>query len=430
MIGGQVGSDVTATTRAFRAPRDYARPLPDLPESRFLHGAAAVDEKIYLVGGRSFSETRDGFVFDPETGNFRDLPTLPGVQSGLSVIAHDGLVYAIGGRDSFGNAIAVVRAFDTVARTWTERAPMPTARAEAAVTVLEDRIVVVGGDNGGPLQTVELYNATTNTWSSAPLLPAARAGAMAATVQGQVWVIGGVSTGGIRQTAVTSTLGSDGAITGWNERSVGIPVSHGLAFPVQDSRIVVIPGRTADALTSIPFVLATDAAAVDRRVSARSMIVPARDRRAGVLLENRFFLFGGNDTVDVGPSGVTDAVEVAAQCFNGVIDGAEEERADSGDGCAKLGVLHHSGTGTTFFNESERSVTSLQGAIDACNAHYGANVCSLACGGNCTEVTRDGNCSCSEPFAWTFGFGHCFSAAGGPGVVLGSACGGRVGNWD
>src|SRR5579864_1695745 len=50
---------------------------------------------------------------------------------------------------------------------WTQKVPMPTARANLAVGVVNNILYAVGGTNGSRLlNTVEAYDPATNTWTA------------------------------------------------------------------------------------------------------------------------------------------------------------------------------------------------------------------------------------------------------------------------
>ena len=63
--------------------------------------------------------------------------------------------YAVGGID--GGLHSTVEAYDPVSNTWTNAAPMPTARYALGVGVLNGVLYAVGGYNIGYLATVEGY---------------------------------------------------------------------------------------------------------------------------------------------------------------------------------------------------------------------------------------------------------------------------------
>ena len=96
----------------------------------------------------------------------------------LAVVAgSDRKIYAIGGIDDWSAVLRSVEAYDLDTNTWTEVAPMPTARMGlAAARGADGTIYAFGGNNGTStyLDTAEAYNASTNTWSTLSPMPTAR----------------------------------------------------------------------------------------------------------------------------------------------------------------------------------------------------------------------------------------------------------------
>lgn len=431
LLGGQIAADVVESSRAFRSPRDWARRLADLPSPRFLAGAGVVDEVVYVIGGRSFREEAIGWAYDPETGSVTDLPALQSVQSGLAVVASGGRVFAIGGADSFGNAVPTNRAYDPAERRFIELQPMTSARSQPAAVAVGEKIVVVGGDNGGALQTVEVYDTVTNTWSSAPLLPGPRAGAMAVERDGNVIVIGGVDGAGAAVASLLqSTRNAAGDITGWDTLPGSIPVAAGSAL-IERDHLVVVPGRVTGALEASPFVYDL----VGRRVLLRSAIaelVPALESRAAVRVLGKLLLLGGTDDAPT-PAGAPVVVEARLSCLNGALDPGETDSSDrAGDseaGCPPLGFRHSTGLGGVFFNEFPTGIRDEPAAIRACNAHFGVTTCRRACTSSAGTVSRDGACQCTEPLIWIWGNSTHASPAGVPGDVS-QRCDAVFARWD
>ena len=79
---------------------------------------------------------------------------------------------------------------------WTNKGLIPTPRAAMTASVIDNKIYVIGGNNGSPnnsdLAVVEVYDPATNTWDTtkAPL-PAPRGWLSSAVVNGIIYVIGG-----------------------------------------------------------------------------------------------------------------------------------------------------------------------------------------------------------------------------------------------
>lgn len=76
--------------------------LRPLPEPSAGHAAAAVDGLLCCFGGERLGRRNPGVigsarVYDPETDRWRELPPMPTPRHGLAAAAVDGRVYAVGG---------------------------------------------------------------------------------------------------------------------------------------------------------------------------------------------------------------------------------------------------------------------------------------------------------------------------------------------
>ena len=72
--------------------------------------------------------------------------------------------------------------------------PMPTARANASVMVVGERLFVIGGENmqeGGPLAVVEVMNTETHQWSTLAPLPEPLVNASITACGNNIYILGG-----------------------------------------------------------------------------------------------------------------------------------------------------------------------------------------------------------------------------------------------
>jgi N-acetylneuraminic acid mutarotase len=83
--------------------------------------------------------------------------------------------------------------YDTGSDSWSEVAPMPAARAWAAVCAVDSDIYVIGGQNNGGERCVEVYkyNVVNNVWSLVSPMPSARVNHKACVLGGMIYAAGG-----------------------------------------------------------------------------------------------------------------------------------------------------------------------------------------------------------------------------------------------
>ena len=127
--------------------------------------------------------------------------------------------------------------------SWTPAAPMPAPRELAAAATMSDgRVLVLGGDAGGPATWANyLYDPTANSWTTAASPPSPRIAGAAAPIAGdRVLVVGGTTPG-----AVTGPGPEiyDGRTNAW---SPARPTLDGLvptaATTLSDGRVLVTDG--------------------------------------------------------------------------------------------------------------------------------------------------------------------------------------------
>ncbi len=175
----------------------------DIPTPRKAHSTAAVDGKIYVIGGLATdtSYNNSGAIpaveeYDPATDTWTrkaDMPVARGYLDGSSLPVVDGKIYVMGG----GNpASARVDIYDPATDTWSRGADMPTPRLIFARVAFEGKIYTFGGlaglrnsDRG--LKTTDVYDPKTDTWTESATMPHAVWGHSAEVVDGKIYVIGG-----------------------------------------------------------------------------------------------------------------------------------------------------------------------------------------------------------------------------------------------
>src|SRR3989441_1143564 len=163
-------------------------------------------ERLYVIGGKSISRfgvLSENREFTPSTGTWAYRAPMPTARAGAAVAVVDNRIYVIGGRDCpylfcFGARVFdTVEIYDPATDSWTTGASMPTARTDASAAVLGGLVVVVGGwmfDNRTAitiLGTTEIYDPITDSWASAPGMPTARSDLGSATCNGWVVAAGG-----------------------------------------------------------------------------------------------------------------------------------------------------------------------------------------------------------------------------------------------
>ena len=124
---------------------------------------------------------------------------------------------------------------------WKSMPPAPTARTEASVTIVKDKIFVIGGFTPkGISGKVEMLNLSTGKWSKRASLPYPLHHLTASTVNEKIYAIGGFKTG--FWTPVAHTFEYDLTQDKWTKKRP-MPTPRGaLASVVVNSKIHLIGG--------------------------------------------------------------------------------------------------------------------------------------------------------------------------------------------
>ncbi|MEV4759097.1 S8 family serine peptidase [Micromonospora sp. NPDC049559] len=126
--------------------------VADLPAAIYDNAAAALDGKVYSVGGgTNTGNERKAWVYDPEANSWSALPDLPTARAKASAVAVNGKLYVLGGWSASGAPVASVDVYDPASNAWSTVAgatnPAPTAAAGAAV--VDGVVYLVGGCSDG-----------------------------------------------------------------------------------------------------------------------------------------------------------------------------------------------------------------------------------------------------------------------------------------
>ena len=175
---------------------------PDLPMGLHHAGAAVLDGALYVVGGFTVSDdtlwnpSNRVFRFNPADETWTERAPLPTARGGLAVTTLQGKLYAVSGYDGQRNP-AAVEVYDPARDQWTAAAPLPTPRDHLAAVSLGETLYAIGGrvrlDYRENLSTVEAYQAESNQWIPKADMPTPRSGIAAGVLNGWAYVFGGES---------------------------------------------------------------------------------------------------------------------------------------------------------------------------------------------------------------------------------------------
>jgi non-specific serine/threonine protein kinase len=174
---------------------------PPLRHPRGAGGAAVVDDKIIVVGGRTGNPEQlvtQTEVYDGTS--WRDAADIPVPGDHLAVAADSSYLYAVGGRKfSVSSNVDAVERYDPKANHWTILTPSPQTVSGAGAAIVNGRLVVVGGEAPTSVSgTVQAYDLTapTATWTTLPSLTPGRHGLGVTAIGNTLYAVGGSTKAG------------------------------------------------------------------------------------------------------------------------------------------------------------------------------------------------------------------------------------------
>lgn len=150
-----------------------------LHSPRFGSGAAALNGRIYVVGGIDISlhalSTID--IFDPETNSWSSGTPLPTPTIAPGVVAINGHLYSIGGLvtvgPEFSRLTGAVEVYDPTNNNWASRTLLPRPTQGLLVATVGGLIYALGGLSGrGEENSTWIYNPQNDTWRQGAAVPA------------------------------------------------------------------------------------------------------------------------------------------------------------------------------------------------------------------------------------------------------------------
>jgi hypothetical protein len=168
-----------------------------VPQGRTEASVATDGALIYLIGGfgpgegRRPSAPRTMLAYDPAADRWTDPGEIPEGVNHAGFAAVDGKLYLVGGfRGTSFSATGALRIYDPPERRWRDGTPMLTPRGALAIAVLDGKIHAIGGnaargaglqphDHGAPerdgsVGTHEVYDPVADNWTRLAPLPTPR----------------------------------------------------------------------------------------------------------------------------------------------------------------------------------------------------------------------------------------------------------------
>ena len=168
--------------------------------------------KIYMLGGfeNAFSKREPigkAWVFDPSTGQWKALASMPSPRGGAVAGAIDGVIYVAGGErrrppgsppgppgsNATYEPINELIAYDITKDTWSVLPPMRVARDHAVGGAMNGKLYVIGGRDRPvyDLTANEEFDPKAVRWTDRAAMVTGRSGGNGAALDGRFYVFGG-----------------------------------------------------------------------------------------------------------------------------------------------------------------------------------------------------------------------------------------------
>jgi len=193
-IAGRNDISVSPHFYKFNPELNIWKRLADIPNPTINLAMAAVNGKIYAIGGDRFQNANR--EYNPQTNSWKLLKPMPTPRQHINCGVYENKIYIAGGLTSWKNITKKHEVFNTATNTWSEKAAIPYLVQNATVVTVDSLIYVIGGagtkeDIWGDVWTVETYNINTNKWKKINDLPQLLFGSAAVVVNKEIIVLGG-----------------------------------------------------------------------------------------------------------------------------------------------------------------------------------------------------------------------------------------------
>ncbi len=186
---------VAACASGASAPaRAATDPLANMPVPVTDAGVAALDGRIYAVGGftgETVQPTGSVQIYDPGTDEWSSGTPLPNPAQSVAVVGMHGFLYAFGGADAVNGAsphwLTDARRYNPRTGRWRALTPMPGTPEQPLAAVAGGRIVVFTG------QETLTYDPARDAWDAGPAVAGAPFQTAVRGADGIIYLFGGTS---------------------------------------------------------------------------------------------------------------------------------------------------------------------------------------------------------------------------------------------
>jgi N-acetylneuraminic acid mutarotase len=173
-VGSVSGKAITPHFYKYNPKSDSWVQLANIPDPTMNLALAAVDDKIYAIGGDRFKKTNR--MYDPKTDSWSIMDSMPTGRQHISAGTYGNNIYVAGGLTSWTSISKKLEVYNVKSNIWLEKTEIPSLRNNSAVIGYDDKIFVFGGagteeDVYGDINTLESYDVKKDQWELKKELP-------------------------------------------------------------------------------------------------------------------------------------------------------------------------------------------------------------------------------------------------------------------
>ncbi len=188
-----VDAPVTGEVATFTSHADKWQELPPLPVRRARFGTAALDGRLYLVGGLTAEGTTDRLEsYQIASEHWEENAPRPLALANVQAVVLDGELLVPGGCDVEGQPVSTVHRYDPATDLWRETTPLPTPLCAYALTIFQGQAYLLGGWDGQHYRALNYrYDPATESWAEEQPPVEARGFGNAAVLGTRIFYVGG-----------------------------------------------------------------------------------------------------------------------------------------------------------------------------------------------------------------------------------------------
>lgn len=263
--------------------------MANMPTARAQHVVATVKNKIYAIGGYSFTSGYLNKVeeYNPATNTWITKANMPTARANAAIAVVNNIIYVMGGTN--GAVLNKTEAYDPSTDSWTTKANMLSSRTHLSAAVVNNKIYAVGGSTTGSnaVKNNEEYNPATNTWATKTLMTTARMWLSAQAVSDKVYAIGGwTGSASLNKNEVYDPVGNS-----WSNKANMPTGTDSMSSAVLGNKIYLISGYQGSTLTNKVWMYDT----LSNAYTAQPNYPVAMNEPAAAAVNGKIYSMGGNN---------------------------------------------------------------------------------------------------------------------------------------